>query len=201
MDSLLPCERLATFAQKGQLVVDQERLTDEGRAVFTLARQRALSESRPMKLDDMRHAAHIVALKRDKSSEHLTNKELDRVVCLFHVLEDPDLLGDDKRSGLMQWMAYERGEDPGAAKRVEWFIANAAPEEYTRAISQDKFGTRQWEWLTPAQKNDLAKTLSERRRAKLRPIQQQAAQQSLMTGTGPRVMALNPHKVFVKGPF
>src|SRR5262245_21256880 len=40
--------------------------------------------------EDFRHACHVVAFGKDKSSSQLTNKELDRVLALFRLLADPD---------------------------------------------------------------------------------------------------------------
>lgn len=146
---------------KKRLVIPEDRLTDEGRAVLVCAQQRAINAGRGPTLDDLRHGCYILALGRDKETDHLTNDDVDRVVTLFNLLKDPDDL--DAR---MKWDAYQRGEDPGADKRVDWFIKKAAPDAYVRAISESRFGSRQWEWLTLAQKRSLAMTLGERKKAK-----------------------------------
>jgi hypothetical protein len=130
--------------------------------VFTFATQRALQAGRSLAVDDLRHGCHLVALGRDKSSADLTNAEVDKVVTLFHLLANPDDL--DARLG---WDAYARGEDPGAVRRLEWFIVKSAPEAYIRSVSADKFGTRQWEQLTLPQKKHLAMTLANRRTVKI----------------------------------
>lgn len=153
---------------KKAVVLDESRLTEEGRKVLTFARQRAAARDgvtpgrpQPVTLDDLRHGAHWLALGKDKSSENLTNADVDRVVTLFRLLQDPDDL--DAR---MKWDAFERGEDPGEVKRLDWSIRNAAPEAYARTVSAGLFGSRSWELLTVAQKRRLAMTLNERRKAK-----------------------------------
>ncbi|HOQ48170.1 MAG TPA: hypothetical protein PLH97_10995 [Verrucomicrobiota bacterium] len=161
------CQANGWHTSDGFATVDESRLSEEGRKVLTFARQRALMRdgvkllaAQPVKLDDLRHGAHWVALGRDKSSEDLTNAEVDRVVALFQVLTDPDDLG-----ARLKWDAYLRGEDPGEVKRLDWSIRHAAPDAYVRTIAADKFGTRAWEHLNVNQKRQLAITLTERRRA------------------------------------
>jgi hypothetical protein len=151
--------------QQGRLLYDASQLTEEGRKVLAFAMQRAVTEHRPVNVDDMRHAAHIVAIGRDKSSEHLTNDEVDRVVTLFQLLTDPEDLGYR-----MKWDAYQRGEDPGVVTRLDWSIRHAAPDAYVRAIAHGKFGTRAWENLTVGQKQHLAMTLAQRRKKFHQPI-------------------------------
>lgn len=145
---------------KGRLDFNPERLTDEGRKVMTFARQRAVTEKRGITLDDMRHGAHWLALGKDKSSAHLNNAEVDRVVCLFRVLQDPDDL--DSR---IKWEAYERGEDPGAVNRLDYII-KTIPDALARKISQDMIGTRMWEWATAQQKQILARRIAQYRKQK-----------------------------------
>jgi len=129
-----------------------------GSELVALGRQRAAALHRGCTVDDLRHAAHVLALGRDKSSTTLTNAELDRVVCLFRLLADPDDL-----KALTQWSAYQRGEDPGSEKRVDYFLSHAAPAAYAGRIAADQFGTRNVDQLTPAQKRALAITLAHRR--------------------------------------
>jgi hypothetical protein len=150
---------------QGRLLYDASSLTDEGRKVLAFAMQRAVMEHRPVTVDDLRHGAHIVAIGRDKSSEHLANDEVDRVVALFQVLTDPEDLGYR-----MKWDAYARGENPGVVKRLDWSIRHAAPDAYVRAIAHGKFGTRAWENLTVGQKQHLAMTLAQRRKKFHEPI-------------------------------
>lgn len=144
---------------KGRLVTADTAPSagEELTRVQVLATQRALQAGRSLTVEDLRHGAHIVALGRDKSSADLTNADLDRVVTLFAVLADPDNL-----AARLKWDAYLRGEDPGAVARVEYFIRRA-PEAYVRAVSHGRFGTRQWEALTVAQKRLLSMTLANRK--------------------------------------
>jgi hypothetical protein len=151
--------------EKKRLIIPEDRLTAEGRQVVDFALQRAAAEHRGPTLDDLRHAAHIVAFGRDKSSTSLTNAETDKIVTLFRLLTDPENL-----DAVIAWAAYLRGEDPGSVKRVEWFITNAAPDAYVRQIAADRFGTRQWENLNLGQKRSLAMTLSNRKAYDARPL-------------------------------
>lgn len=160
------------------VVIDNSRLTAEGRVVLTFAQQRATMRDgatpgrpQPVTMDDLRHGAHWLALGRDKSSEHLNNAEVDRVVALFRLLQDPDDLG-----ARMKWDAFQRGEDPGEVKRLDYAITHAAPDGYVRKISEDKFGSRQWEWLTVAQKRQLLVTLKERNKSFRQPLQRTGSQ-------------------------
>lgn len=125
--------------------------------VVTFARQLAATAHRGPLVNDLRHGCHIVALGRDKSSKEFTNAELDRVESLFRLLTDPDDI-----NARLDW------EDPtrAAKRRQLWFIRNAAPAAYVRAIARDKFGTADWENLTVAQLKFLAMTLANRRNRK-----------------------------------
>lgn len=144
---------------KGILRFDPQQLTEESSKVMTFARQRAVMEKRPMTVDDLRHGAHWLALGKDKSSEHLTNAELDRVVALFRLLTAPEDLG-----ARMTQDAYDRGEDPGAVQRLDYFIRTSAPDAYVRKVSLDMCHTRDWEDLAVGQKQTLARALSQRRK-------------------------------------
>lgn len=143
--------------EKSRLVLDASKQCEELNKVLTFGTQRALTAGRSLTADDLRHGCHVLALGRDKSSEDLTNAELDRIVTLFQVLTDPDNL-----TSRLKWDAYERGEDPGAVQRVEYFIRRC-PDAYVRAVSHGLFGTRQWESLTVKQKGRLSMTLANRR--------------------------------------
>jgi len=170
--------------------------SDLARMVITLATQLALQEGIALEADHFRHACHMLALGRwaafkrerseaakdkrplelanfeinfherpvaaDKSSEQLDNAETDIVVCLFHILEDPTWLGTEKKSGLIHW------DNPGLLEehRVNWSIRNTAPEAYTRALSAERFGTRNWEALPLEERRRLAMTQNQRARSK-----------------------------------
>lgn len=148
---------------KGRLVLEHSHQTEEMARVLIFGQQRAKMARRGLTVDDLRHGAHLLALGQDKSSEDLTNAEVDRVVTLFHLLTEPDNL-----TSRLAWDAYTRGEDPGAVKRVEYFIRRC-PEAYVRAVSADKFGTRAWENLPIAAKKQLSMTLKNRRPKAPRP--------------------------------
>lgn len=142
--------------EKGRVILT-ESPTAELSKVIVFATQRALQAGRSLAVDDLRHGCHWLALGRDKSSADLTNADLDRVVNLFELLTDPDNL-----AVRVKFDAYGRGEDPGAIARVEYFIRRA-PEAYVRVVSHGKFGTRDWENLTIAQKKQLSMTLAQRK--------------------------------------
>lgn len=159
------CKANGWRMSKGILQFDPEQLTAKSSKVMTFARQRAVMANRPMTVDDLRHGAHWLALGKDKSSEHLTNAELDRVVALFKVLGNPDDLG-----ARLKQDAYERGEDPGAIERLNYFIRTSAPAAYVEKVSLDMCGTRDWESLPIAQKHVLSRALSQRRKKFHKPV-------------------------------
>lgn len=144
----------------GRLLWNPESLSDEGRQVVALATQRAVQEHRSVTVDDLRHGCSILALKRDKSSKHFTNADLDRVFCLFRLLTNPlDL------RAITEWQAYARGEDPGSDKRSRWRIGKA-PSAYAGQVSADMYGTRNIENLNDGQRRNLAGALRQRQENK-----------------------------------
>ena len=182
-----------------RLVFDAGALTEEGRKAVTLANQRALMEHRPVTLDDLRHGVHIVALGRDKSSEHLTNAEVDRVVALFHYLRAPEDL-----TAVMKWTAYERGEDPGQLRRIE-FVIRSVPEALQRHIALDMIGTRDWESASLAQKLILSRRIAQWKSGK-RAGKAESGKRKAETGNLPAAVAagnsyqLDPNKKFTPKP-
>ena len=167
-------------------VVDTAALTAEGRQMWALARQRALSREdsagRPT-LDDMRHACYIVAIKKDKETDALTNDEQDRIVALFNLLADPlDL------EAMQIWTAYQRGENPGNKKRRKWFMKSRAPEGVLRHITQDLTGgqTKDFESLDDQKEAELCRLLAQR------PVYSGAPK----SPRSKRTYVLNPHKKF-----
>jgi hypothetical protein len=220
------------FTRDGAAVVDEARLNEEGRKVLAIARQRSLAtrHSPLATLDDLRHAAHIVALGHDKSSEHLTNAEVDRVVCLFNLLANPNNL-----SAITQWGAYQRGENPGALKRQNYFIHSRAPDAVLRKLTYDLTSgrTRDPEALDDNERANLARLLAQRgvyghrpvlerrgRRAEgggqksevgkqtpggaqsdIRPTASGIRPPSTVSKPNPKNYVLNPQLVFEKGPF
>ena len=137
-----------------------------GLAVIDYAEQLAAERHCAVTAEDLRHGCNLVATKgRKSSSQDFGNTETDKVVWLFRLLENPDDL-----DAVMNWLAYERGEDPGAVKRIRFFIANKAPDAYIRQISADKFGSRMWEWLELGQLQQLATTLANRDASWRRPV-------------------------------
>lgn len=120
-------------------------------AEITLAAQESAdAEFRSVTANDLRHAAHRMALGRDKSSSHLTNRELDRIVALFRILGDPDDL-----KARLEYDHPERGE----RRRQDYVVRTAVPEAYARHVAADKFGTTNLDGLNDHQTRELAMTL------------------------------------------
>ena len=141
---------------KGRLNAEPQEnpLIPELAAVWTYALQIARDEHRGVVPDDLRHACHIVAIGRDKSSEKLTNREVNRVVELFDMLADPDDV-----TARMRWENPELAEKQGLIKSIK----EKAPEDYIRKISEDKFGTMSWEDLDVHKLRQLVITVTNRR--------------------------------------
>lgn len=112
----------------------------------------AQKQHRAPKQDDIRHAVHVVALGKDKSSKDLTNREFDRVLCLLRLLIDPDNLEE-----VIRW----ENPDLDERKRLVWFIDNF-PAQYVRQIASDKFKQPGLDQLSMAQLRMLATTLRNR---------------------------------------
>ncbi len=166
-------------------VIDVSKLTAEGRQVFALARQRAVTEDRQVDLRDVRHACYIVAIRKDKDTEALTNDEQDRIVALFRLLADPLDLG-----ARGTWEAYQRGENPGNKKRRRYFIRSRAPEAVLRHMTMDLTSgqTKDFSSLDDKKEAELARLLAQR------PIYPGS---SVTTGKSrKRTYVLNPHKKF-----
>lgn len=97
--------------------------------VWIAAEELARRQARSVTAEDLRHACHVVALGRDKSSKELRNAEVDRVVGLFRVLQDPDDL-----DALLDWLHPENGE----RKRLVAAIKAAAPHAYIDRICRSR---------------------------------------------------------------
>ncbi len=141
---------------KGRLVAEPQSnsLLPELSQVWTYARQIADREHRGIEPNDLRHGCHIVALRHDKSSEQLTNKEVNRVVALFDLLADPDDL-----AARIKW---ENPENSDKASLIAAIKARA-PYAYVAAIAQDQCGTKDWESLQTWQLQNLLRTVNKRK--------------------------------------
>lgn len=137
--------------------IRDERLTDMARRVAAYA-EATCQGIRPT-ADQLRHACHVIALGRDRSSTRFTNADFDRVLTCFRLIAN----GDDI-SALIRWDHPEHDQ----AKRLAWVIGQYPEEAYVRSISADKFGTANWENLSVDQLRQLALTLRERAKAKQR---------------------------------
>lgn len=122
--------------------------------VVAAADVRAREHVRGITQDDLRHACHVVAFGRDRSSTDLRPLQMRRVLHLFRLLVDPQDL-----TAIMRWM------DPRVDEREEavWFLENKCREAYVRHIAHDLYGTKDWEGLPDGRVIALANTLRARR--------------------------------------
>ena len=141
--------------RKGRLVADPQSnpLVPELAKVWTFALQIAAREHRAVVDKDLRHACHIVAIGRDKSSDDLNTKELNRIVPLLDMLADPDDI-----KARMRWENPELAEK----EKLQFAIRKLAPDAYIVKMSQDIFGTQYWEDLDPKKLNWLMRKLKDR---------------------------------------
>jgi class 3 adenylate cyclase len=132
--------------------LDGRESTELLTAVETAAVARAVRRFGRVVADDLRHACHEVALRRDKSSLDLTTGEANRVVALFDLLADPlDL------KARVRWECPERAEEESLRAALRRF-----PVAYVVQVCRDKFGTRYWEQLRLPELRMLHVTLRER---------------------------------------
>jgi hypothetical protein len=149
---------------KGRLV-DQATVSadrsEHHRTVWTYAEQIAQRDHRAVTVNDLRHAAYIYALKKDKSSTEFTNVDLDRILVLFRLLVDPDDL-----AAVHEWDHPELA----VQRRLVWVIEHSAPEAYIRKVAGDKCGTIYWRELPIPSLRQLAMTLRNRTNAWRKPV-------------------------------
>ena len=98
--------------------------------VWEAAGNLARAGHRAITPEDLRHACHVVALGRDKSSTDMDNQETDRVVTLFRILADPDDL-----DAILAWTNPENSE----RKRYVASIRQRADFKYIDKLCRDKF--------------------------------------------------------------
>lgn len=114
--------------------------------------------------DHLRHACHVRALGREKSSKRLTNKEQDLVVALFDRLAEAgaELGGQMRLDQRDRELARRESDSPrppawnvrrpdADRKRVLWSLEHSPyPEPAIAAIARDRFGTANWRSLDDA---------------------------------------------------
>jgi hypothetical protein len=159
----IPCARANGWQTVAALQTPNSKLQTPNKFVEELkakvqacAEQLAAREHRGLRPDDFRHACHIVATGKNKSSLQLTNQECDRVVDLFKLLADPDSI-----------QAVQNWEDPEIARKRGLLraVRLKAPEAYIAAIARDRFHTTVLEDLTIKQLQSLCFTLNQRKGA------------------------------------
>lgn len=108
--------------------------------------------------DRLRHACHVKALGRNISSWDLTNRQWDKVVAVFRLLNDPANIGAD-----IAVSADQANPSRPDRKRVAFSLQKLdLPDAYIGEISRDKFGTANWRQLTEAQLLQLLMTCKAR---------------------------------------
>lgn len=118
------------------------------------AAARALQHHRAVTADDLRHACHVVALGRDKSSDDLTNAELERVVHLFRLLADT--------------VAFYNPEED-TRRRLIWFLEKKVKRQYLESVCLSEYQTRNFRSLSTDRLHNLVRTLKHRPNAELTP--------------------------------
>lgn len=133
-------------------------------AVWEAAEALAKRSAGAITADTMRHACHIVALGRDKSSKTIGNgAEATRLFALLRLLVNPD--------DLQARMDFD-DRDADTRRRLLWRLSRTgAPEAYIRKIVADKFGTSADPRTLPLdQLQQLITTLSNRTRGFRKPL-------------------------------
>lgn len=121
--------------------------------IWALARRLAETSGEKLGPDHFRHACHMAAVGRDKSSADLTNLEFDRVLVCFALMADPDNL-----DAMISWSHPEIE----VRKRMLWWLDNRCVGGYARSLCRQKFGTDDWHSLNDEQVRELHMTLKNR---------------------------------------
>jgi len=122
---------------------------------------RAEQLHRGVTAEDLRHACHIVCFGRDKSSEDLSNHEVNRVVVLFRLLSEPEDL-----DAVMDWL----NPDQADKRALVQFLKKLAPEGTLCAISRNAYHTIYWEDLDVQQIRWILKQVKNRKAETARPM-------------------------------
>lgn len=128
--------------------------------ILAIARREAAADPVDGRLtpDRLRHACHIHALGRNISSWDLTNRQWDKVVAVFRLLNDPANIGAD--IAVSDHQAHPMRPD---RKRVAFALQKLdLPDAYIGEISRDKFGSSNWRQLTEVQLQQLLITCKAR---------------------------------------
>lgn len=135
--------------RKGRLIVDLDAQRKESERwpetveallhqVVENAQYLARQDHRAPTADDLRHACNMVATAT-KSSARLTNKQVNRVVCLFRILTDPEDL-----DAMNDWLYPDHAE----RRSMIAFLRRKAPDYVIREIAGNlPGGTIYWQDL------------------------------------------------------
>lgn len=129
-------------------------------AVFAAAEQLAALQHRALTADDLRHACHVVALGRDKSSKDFSNRDFDRLLVYWGdertitglLLEPLDLAADIHRAN----------PDLKTRARHQHFLQHECLGGYVMSECERIFHTKEWEALPTHQLIQLSAHLRAR---------------------------------------
>lgn len=147
---------------KGRLLSRPEsELGPDARRVLAVGAQLARARSAAPVVKDLRYACYVIQLGCAKDTLKLTNHEIDLVWPFFRLLAEPCDI-----TSISALLKFQRGEDPGAERRVEWYIRHRAPKAYADQVAH-ALGVSDWEDLDLAGKHRLARMLADRPRLDL----------------------------------
>jgi len=113
-----------------------------------------------------RHELHARALGADKSHTDFDDDDFDDVMSAFYAIAEPDNFDIQ-----VQFATARKKRRVYACRRnAIRAVGQAGAENYIRSISQDKFGTSDWESLEVEQLKDLRNTLDARAASKRKRV-------------------------------
>jgi hypothetical protein len=164
------CKANGWRTEAGRVQLDKTIKSEHSDKVVYLAKRIAVNETRGLKLDDLRHAATIVATGKAISSKaDWKPVEFGRLKTLLELLTNPDDL-----NAVTHW----NNPDMETKKFLIGGIRRLAPEAYIRKISGGKFDTIYWEDLSILQLRHLLMTLKNRRPGFTKPARARAVHEN-----------------------
>jgi len=144
--------------ERGRLKVPAEPSNLYARQVLETAQELARGASRPMKLDDLRHATYIRACELDSLRLIGNPRDFTRLAAYLRLLLD-----DTDLDAAEAWV----NKDADTRRRYVWGIRNLrVPHAYIEAICRDRFDAIYtspfWEDLPLAALSQLLMTLKQR---------------------------------------
>ena len=124
------------------------------REIITRARSLAAGEQRAVTADDLRHACNQTASRgRHASATKLTNTELNEFARMMAVLQNPF---EDLNSAVPY---LNKAEDD--RQRAVQYLNKLSYEAQLRKISENAFGTREWEGLEKSRLDWMIQTVKQ----------------------------------------